>query len=106
MQIIVSGSHLREFPQMETYAIKKVSRLSKYNPKIENIRVRLMSEKSHRNEQHNSFCEIEVDIPGKNLEVKESENSMDKAIDIAVERMKIALVKHKEKDLDKRRNQG
>ncbi|OGD86978.1 ribosomal subunit interface protein [Candidatus Curtissbacteria bacterium RIFCSPHIGHO2_01_FULL_41_11] len=106
MQIIVSGSRLVEFPEIEAYAREKVSKLSKYSSKIENIRVRLISEKSHRNEQHNSFCEIALDLPGKNLEVKDSENSMDKAIDKAVERMKRALVKYKEKSVSKKHKEG
>ncbi len=91
---------------MEAYTEKKVVKLTKYHSKIEEIKVRLISEKSHRNEDHNYFCEIEVVLPGHNLEVKDSELAMDKAIDKALERMKIALIRYKEKRLTKQHKQG
>ncbi|MBI2326681.1 ribosome-associated translation inhibitor RaiA [Candidatus Curtissbacteria bacterium] len=99
MNIVVSGIHLREFPEMEDYAKKKVSKLNKFHPKIKEIRVRLISQKSHREKTQDYDCQIEVDIPGKNLSVLDTEELMDKAIDKAFERMKRALVKHKEKQI-------
>lgn len=101
MKIIVSGSHLEQFPEMRAYTEKKASKLSKYNSQIEEIRIRLISERSHRNESHNSTCEIAVDLPGKNLEIVENDDSMDKAIDKAIERMQRLLVKAKEKRISK-----
>lgn len=101
MQIIVSGQNLENFPELEKYAQKKVAKLPKFHPKIEKIQVRLISEKSHRNELHNSTCEIIADIPGRNLEIVERDKSMDKAIDKAVERMHRLLVKTKEKKISK-----
>lgn len=97
MNIVISGIHLQQFPEMEEYARKKVSKLAKFHPKILRIEVRLISKQSHREKTQDYYCEIEADIPGNNLEIIDSEESMDKAIDKAVERMKRTLIKSKEK---------
>lgn len=99
MKIIVTGLHLTKYPELEQYATKKIQKLTKYFPKILKFQVRLISEKSHRNELHNSTCEIIADIPGRDLEIVERDRSMDKAIDKAVERMHRLLVKTKEKNI-------
>ena len=97
MNIVISGIHLQQFPELEDYARKKVSKLGKFHPKIGEIRVRLISQKSHREKTQDYDCQIEIDIPGKNLSIIDTEESMEKAIDKAVERMKRLLVKSKEK---------
>ena len=97
MNIVISGIHLQQFPEMEDYARKKVSKLAKFNPKILKLEVRLISKISHRDKTQEYYCELEADIPGKNLEIVDVEESMDKAIDKAVERMKRVLIKNKEK---------
>lgn len=101
VNIIVSGLHLKNHPELEEYATKKATRLAKYNKNILEIRVRLIAKEAHRGKENDYYCEIEVDLPGKNLEVVDSERAMDKAIDKAIERMKRVIVKHKEKSKDK-----
>jgi ribosomal subunit interface protein len=97
MNIIISGLHFEIDPQIKEYVNKKVGKLSKYNSKIQKIDVRLASKKSHRGQENDYFCEIEVVIPGHVLEIVDSEREIDKAIDRAVERMKNTLVRNKEK---------
>lgn len=87
---------------MEKYAIEKVSRLSKYHPRIEKISVRLIGEKAHRNENHDYTCELIIAIPGRDLEVLEKDRNMDKAIDVALDRMKRLLVRSKEKSMSRK----
>lgn len=99
MQIIITGQHLKKFPELEEYATKKAQKLTRYFPKILKIQVRLISEKSHRGQEDDYYCEIEVDTPGRNLLLKDAERSMDKAIDKAIERMQRLLVKTKEKNI-------
>lgn len=101
MQIIVTGLHLEKFPEMETYATKKVAKLTKYHPGILKAEVRLIAEQSHRGQEKDYYCEIAIDLPGRNLEIVDSERSMDKAIDKAVERIKRLLVKTKERKISK-----
>jgi len=106
MKIIISGLHLAKEPHLEEYARKKVAKLSKYHPKILQIDVRLISKKAHRGQEQDAYCEITAHVPGKNLEIIDSERAMDKAIDKAVERVKRLLIKHKEKLVDKKRKKG
>lgn len=106
MKIIVSGIHLKEFPEVEEYAKEKVKKLAKFHSKIDLIEVRLISQKSHRDKEQDYYCEIEIDIPGKNLSIVDVEHSVDKAIDKAVERMKRLLVKVKEKKISKQHKEG
>lgn len=103
MKIVVSGIHLKENPQIEDYAAKKVKKLQKFHPKIGEIKVRLISKPAHRGKEKDYFCEITIHVPGKILEIIDSERAMDKAIDKALERAKRALTKHKEKIVDKKR---
>ena len=106
MNIIVSGSHFEDFPKAKKYAQEKLEKLSKYNPKIEKIVVRLISETAHRNEKHDFTCEIIASIPGNNLEITEYDLAPDKALDIAIDRMKRLLVKSKEKQTSKKHKQA
>lgn len=106
MKIILSGLHLKEFPHIEEYATKKLAKLEKYSSSIEQIHARLISKKSHRGQENDFYCEIEVTIPHHNLEIVDSERAIDKAIDKAVERMKRLLIKTKEKDVSKKHKEG
>lgn len=103
VNIIVSGQHVVDFPESEKYATDKAQKLEKFHSKIEKIELHLISKSAHRDKDSDFYCEIIIDIPGKNLEIKEHAQSMDKAIDTAVERMKMLLVKDKEKQLNKER---
>lgn len=106
MNLVISGIHLKKFPELEEYAQTKVEKLSKYHSKIEEIQVRLIWEKSHRGQEEDCYCEITVHIPGRVLEIVDSERDMEKAIDRAVERMKRLIVKTKEKTISKKHKEG
>lgn len=106
VRIIVSGLHLKKFPELEEYAIKKIQKLEHYLPKIVKVDVRLIWEKAHRNEFHSAACEIIADIPGRNLKILEQDKAMDKAIDKAVERMHRLMVKTKEKKISLKHREG
>lgn len=86
---------------METYATKKVAKLAKYHSGIIKAEVHLIAEKSHRGQEKDYYCEIALDLAGRNLEIEDVERSMDKAIDKAVERIKRLLVKTKEKKISR-----
>lgn len=103
MKIVVSGIHLKENPQIEDYAAKKVQKLQKFHSKIEKAYVRLIEEPAHRGKEQDYICEITLHVPGRILEITDSERAMDKAIDKAIERMKRSLTKHKEKAIEKKR---
>ncbi len=106
MNIIISGLHVEKSPKLHEYAKKKISKLSKYYSRIQSINVRLIAKPAHRGKEEDYYCEIEVAVPGKVLEIVDSERAMDKAIDKAVERMKRTLVKYHEKRMSKDHRRG
>ncbi|KKS04928.1 ribosomal subunit interface protein [Candidatus Curtissbacteria bacterium RIFCSPHIGHO2_12_41_11] len=106
MNIVISGPHPKKEPQLEEYARKKVQKLAKYHPKILQIDVRLIVKSAHRGQENDNYCEITAKVPGKTLEIVDSERTMDKAIDKAVDRMKRTLIKYREKKISKDHKKG
>lgn len=106
MNLVISGIHLKKFPELDEYAKAKAQKLTKYHSQIEEIRVRLIWEKSHRGQENDCYCEITIHIPGRILEIIDTERDMEKAIDKAVERMKRLIVKTKEKTISKKHKEG
>lgn len=105
MQIKIAEIHFKN-PKVEEYAIKKVEKLAKFHKGIQQVIIRLTSERAHRRQNHTCFCELEFDVRGKNFVIRDNEREIDKAIDKAVERAKRALVKHKEKHLSRKHKKG
>ena len=106
MNISLTGLHLENDPKLKVYANKKVKKLVHYDNRITDIKVRLFLEKSHRNEAHDCICELTVHVPGKILEIVDKEKDHTAAIDKAFDRMKRAIVKHKEKEISKQHREG
>src|SRR3989338_9197533 len=106
MNIVISGPHHKKEPQLEEYARKKVQKLAKYHPKILQIDVSLIVKSAHRGQENDNYCEITAKVPGKTLEIVDSERTMDKAIDKAVDRMKRTLIKYREKKISKDHKKG
>jgi len=106
MNITLSGLHLESSPKLKKYAYKKTNKLLKYNPKIQNITVRLFSQESHRGKEKDYSCELTVHIPEKILELVDTQRDLEKAIDKACERMKKILVRTKEKNISKEHKRG
>ena len=106
MDISITGLHIETDPKLKEYAGKKARKLLKYETRITDLKVRLFGEKAHRSENHDYYCEITVHVPGKILEIVDKERDVTKAIDRAVDRMKKALVRHREKTISKRHKEG
>ena len=106
MKIIISGIHFKENPKLKIYAEQKIQKLIKYDRQIYKVEARLISKKSHRGQEKDFSCELRVFIPGKTLEVVDAERAMDKAIDKAMERMKVTLTRHKEKHISRDHKRG
>ncbi len=106
MKVIISKQHSPLSQQIEDYATLKISKLSKYNPRILEITAHLITEVAHRGADDDYHCELEIKIPGNDLTIRDSERSMDKAIDKCVERAKRLIVKTKEKTISKKHKEG
>lgn len=106
MNIRVSGLHVKKSPKTKDYALKRAEKLLKFHPAIEKIHIRLISQKSHRGQEQDFYCEITIATPRHTLEIRDVERDFEKAIDKAVERMKRTLTKHKEKHLTRKHREG
>lgn len=106
MQIIVSQQHLDHLTDLTDYARKKAEKLVKFNSKIQKISIHLIAEKLHRGQEHDYYCQIEIDMPGKNLSLIDTQRSLDKAIDNALERAKRLIIKSKEKRISRKHKEG
>lgn len=100
--ITISAIHLEKTKSLEAYTQEKAQKLIKFHPKIEKIEVRLIGEKAHRSKQSEFTCEIKFVIPGHDLEIKDTESSIQAAVDKAEERAKRILVKNKEKHFSRK----
>lgn len=106
MQLKVTAKHISDTNRATDYAKEKISKLTKYHSKIEKIEVWLIGEKSHRTKETDFECEIKIVIPGKDLEIKDSGQTIFSAIDKVEDRAKRLLVKHKEKHVSREHKQG
>lgn len=106
VQLTITAIHLISPQKAKDYAREKITRLAKYDHKIEKIEVRLIGQKSHRDKNTDFDCEIKIIVPGRDLEIKDTELTIEAAIDKAEERAKRLLVKNKEKHLSKKHKQG
>ena len=106
MDISITGLHIQTDPELKEYANKKAKRLVKYDARITDLKVRLFAEKNHRSEDHDFYCEITAHVPGKILEIVDKERDITKAIDMAADRMKKALIRHREKEISKKHKEG
>jgi len=104
--ITISAIHLEKTKALEDYVREKVAKLIKFHPKIEKIEVRLIGETSHRSKASEFTCEIKVVVPGHDLEIVDTESSIEAAVDKAEERAKRILVKDKEKHISRDHKSG
>lgn len=105
MILTITAIHLANPQKAKAYAEEKISKLTKYHPKVEKIEVRLIN-KRHKQKKNEYDCEIKIVVPGHDLEITDSELSIEAAIDKAEERAKRLLVKNKEKHLSRDHKRG
>lgn len=106
VNITITAIHLTNPQKAKDYAQEKISKLTRYHSKIEKIEVRLIEEKSHRDKNTDFTCEIKIIIPGHDLEIRDTEQTILAAIDKAEDRAKRLLVKNKEKHKTKDHKKG
>lgn len=101
MKISISAQHFKLTKEIKDYVEEKVEKLDKFHPKITKIDVKLMYKKTHRGKEKDFYCELIIDVPGKNVEILDNESTIEEAIDLAADRAKVALTRHKEKFVSK-----
>lgn len=104
VKVTITAIHLTSSQKAKDYAKAKIGKLDKYNSKIKTVEIRLIGEKSHRDKNTDYNCEIKISLPGHDLEIKDTERTIEAAIDKAEERAKRLLVKNKERHLPRQLN--
>ncbi len=105
MQVSVRGKHLKENKALEAHALEKAAKLSKINKGITKIEVELLAETSHLAKKDDFIVDVTAHVPGHTFQVRDSEVDMYQAIDAAVRRMEEVLRRHKEKNIDRFRQE-
>lgn len=89
------------------YVQKKVDKLETFHDRIIDGEVTMRLEKSHLNKKEvfgNKTVEVKINIPGQQLFVKDTSNTFEATIDLALERMSRKLKRQKEKTKPRKAN--
>ncbi|MCL5093842.1 MAG: ribosome-associated translation inhibitor RaiA [Patescibacteria group bacterium] len=101
MNIDITARKFKLTPSIETYANEKVSKLSKFQSNITEIRVILEVDDGHHRHGRNNGCEIIIHTPREHKEffARTWTDDMHKSINQAVSEMEKELMTHKGKHL-------
>lgn len=101
MKLHMQSIHFDADIKLLNFIQKKLDKLETFYDHIISGEVFLRLNKDTENRE-NKLVEIKINIPGKDLFVKESSNTFEAAVDVAVEALKAQLKKHKEKAAEAR----
>ncbi len=96
MRVIISGKNFSLTPSLKEYTEKKVLKLMKFSPSIEQARIELDVDHNQRSGNINRV-EIWLLLQKKTLQIGIKANDMRAAIDQAIDKLEIQLVRLKEK---------
>ena len=97
MDIQFSARHFNASAGLQDRIQEEMDKLAKFYPNITNASVILDHEVEHQR-----HCEISVNITGSVVVASADEDNMGKAVDVALERVKVQLKKANEKQNDHR----
>ena len=97
MDILFSARHFNASAGLQDRIQEEMDKLAKFYPNITNASVILDHEVEHQR-----HCEITVNITGSVVVGSADEDNMGKAVDVALERVKVQLKKANEKQNDHR----
>lgn len=107
MQMNITGRGVKLTDAIEDYVTKKINSLEKFFDGIIRADVTVGMESHHHKKGSIFMCECKLDVPGKDLFVSKTENTLYKAIDKVRDHIEAELKKHKLKmrgDKKKRRS--
>jgi putative sigma-54 modulation protein len=100
MQMILKGKNIEITDWLHEYVEKKVDKLDRYMPEIQEVRVELSVEKT-RSSQDRQVAQITVRSNGLILRAEERTDDMFSAIDAVVDKMHRQIVRYKGKRIDR-----
>lgn len=95
MDINISARHFSASASLQARVQEEIEKLGKFYPNITSASVVLDHEVEHMRR-----CEISLNITGAVVSASADEESIGKALDVALERAKTQLKKHNEKQKD------
>lgn len=96
MALQIYGRNLEVSEWMESYIEKKLGKLDRYLPDIDEIRVELSKEHT-KNSQHSQVCQVTVHVKGSILRAEERAGDMRDAVDRVVDKMYRQIARYKGK---------
>jgi len=96
MEIVVRGRNVSVSERVEEYAEKKIGKLERYLPIIDEARLELSQEET-RSAQHRMIAQLTVRSRGKILRAEERDQDLFAAIDLVAEKMQRQITRFKDR---------
>ncbi|SER32507.1 putative sigma-54 modulation protein [Nitrosomonas sp. Nm51] len=100
MNLKLTGNHVEVTPALRDYVNTKISKITRHFDHVIVVNVILSVEK------HKQKAEANVHISGKDIFVEADSTDMYASIDSLIDKLDRQVLKHKEKNLEKRNHQG
>lgn len=94
MNIVVRGRNVNITPRLEDYVDKKVSKLERFLPTIDEARMELAVEET-RSAQHSQIAQLTVRSRGRILRAEERDQDIFAAIDAVTDKMQRQITRYK-----------
>ena len=96
MNIVVRGRNVDITPRLQEYVDKKVGKLERYLPTIDEARMELSTEDT-RSAQHSQIAQLTVRSRGRILRAEERDQDIFAAIDTVMDKMQRQITRHKDR---------
>jgi len=96
MNLKLTGNHVEVTPAMRDYVTTKLAKITRHFDHVIDVNVILSVEK------HKQKAEVNLHISGKDIFVEASGSDMYASIDSLIDKLDRQVLKHKEKNLEKR----
>ena len=105
MNIAVRGRNINITPRLEEYIDKKVGKLDRYLPTIDEARMELAVEET-RSAQHSQIAQLTVRSRGRILRAEERDQDIFAAIDAVAEKMQRQITRYKDRLYERGQQRG
>lgn len=105
MEIVVRGRNVTVTERVEEYVEKKIGKLERYLPIIDEARMELSQEET-RSAQHRMIAQLTVRSRGKVLRAEERDQDLFAAIDLVAEKMQRQITRFKDRLYSKGQMRG
>jgi putative sigma-54 modulation protein len=105
MNIVVRGRNINITPRLEDYVDKKVGKLDRYLPTIDEARMELAVEET-RSAQHSQIAQLTVRSRGRILRAEERDQDIFAAIDAVSEKMQRQISRYKDRLYERGQQRG